>query len=382
MNSCIITFPLEKAGLKPTSDLVNLLCPLSNKTYLITGNYGFNFFEGDKRIKVLGVHYSGGHNLFLRSIRQLCLQITISFKLLKTLKEIDIVIFFIGDYLLLPSMVAKLFNKKLVFVLAGSVFKSLEYKGQFQSEYNNLFFECTKIFVKNLTNINYRLSDNLVVYSRNLITEWDLEKFKDKISIGHRHFVNFEKFRIKKKFQERENLIGFVGRLDGEKGVLNFCKSISMILKKKPDFKFVIIGDGLDKSKIEKYIINNNLSDKIRIIPWIEHDKLPKWLNEFKLLVLPSYTEGLPNIMLEAMACGVPFLGTSVGSISDIIIDGKNGFIMDNNSPECITMNVLRVLKYPDLDDVIEESQFFVKDEFDFNNVLSKWNTLIANIMS
>ena len=73
------------------------------------------------------------------------------------------------------------------------------------------------------------------------------------------------------------------------------------------------------KDNIEAYLVKNNLSDTVKLTGWIPHGELPKYLNELKLLVVPSYTEGLPNIVLEAMACGTPILETSVGGIPDFI---------------------------------------------------------------
>jgi len=60
----------------------------------------------------------------------------------------------------------------------------------------------------------------------------------------------------------------------------------------------------------------------------VDHQELTGYLNEFKVLILPSYTEGLPGVILEAMACGTPVLITGVGSIPDIIDDHVNGFLL------------------------------------------------------
>jgi glycosyltransferase involved in cell wall biosynthesis len=91
---------------------------------------------------------------------------------------------------------------------------------------------------------------------------------------------------------------------------------------------------------------------------------LPTYLNELKLIVLPSFSEGLPNIMIEAMACGTLVLATPVGSIPDYIVDKQTGFIMETNSPECIAKNILRALNFCDIDRVVSNAKSLVEYKF------------------
>ena len=115
-----------------------------------------------------------------------------------------------------------------------------------------------------------------------------------------------------------------------------------------------------------------------RMVGWVSHNDLPDLLNELRLLVLPSFTEGLPNILLEAMACGTPVLSTGVGSVPDVITEGETGFLMDSNSPETIAQSVVRVLGCPDFEVVARRALDHVVTNFTLGNAVDAWTTILA----
>jgi len=366
-NIGVITFPISEAGNIPLSNLVDILEALSNNFYLITGNDGYTFFKDDKRIHAYGIKHERGTNSFTRIIKYIYVQLKISYQLAKVAKKVDLWIFFIGgDSLLLPMLTAKLLREKVVLAFAGSSVGTLKAT-------NDNFFKPVEI----LSKINCMLSNRILLYSPNLIKEWNLEKYRNKISIAHKHFLDFDKFKIKKKFGERDNLVGYIGRLSEEKGTLNFVKAIPEISKEKDNLEFLIGGDGQLCDKIKKHLDENNLNDKVKLAGWIPHDELPDYLNELKLVVLPSYTEGLPNLMLEAMACDTPVLATSVGAIPDMITDGETGFIMGNNSPACIAENVIRAIEHPDLEMIVGNARVLVEREFTYEAAVEKYRKIL-----
>jgi len=139
----------------------------------------------------------------------------------------------------------------------------------------------------------------------------------------------------------------------------------------------LIGGDGQLKETIEKSLQEQGIRSNVDLPGWISHDGLPKYLNQLRLLVLPSYTEGLPNIMLEAMACGTPVLATPVGAIPDVIQDEVTGFIMENNTPECIARSVMRALNHPDLEGIAERGRQYVEKEFTFEKAVERWQEIL-----
>ena len=339
INMGIISLSTTNAGTMPLLDLVKIMFPLVNQLNIISSANAKTKLKNCDNIKIQAFYHKSRKNPIIRGLNFIKTQLKLSFELFQANKNTDIWVFFIlGDILVLPMLTSKLLNKKVILILAGSVHQTYE-------SFNDIFSIPAKILFR----INAKLADKIIVYSPSLIKEWNLNNYENKIEVAHRHIPNFNKFKIKHELKDRDNLIGYIGRLSAEKGILNLIKSFPLILETNPNLKLVIIGDGPEKNFIEKFIKKEKIGNQIELKGWVNHDEIPDYLNKFKLVVIPSFTEGLPNIMLESTACSTPVLATPVGSIKDVISHEENGFIMENNSPETIKENILRALNHENL---------------------------------
>jgi len=231
-----------------------------------------------------------------------------------------------------------------------------------------------------LFNINYSLADRIIADSPILIEAQGLRRYENKVFIGHAHFIDFDKFKVQKPLNKRDNLVGYVGRLSQEKGILNFLEAIPLVIETRDDARFLIAGDGQLRSTVDVYLQQASLSSKVNFVGWVPHDELPSYLNEMKLLVIPSYTEGGPLIAIEAIACGTPVISTLVGLMPDIITDGKTGFILEDNSPECIAKNIIRALSHPDLEEITIRAHTLVEKERSYGAAVKSAQQLLQSL--
>ena len=370
-NIFVITSPRPLAGLTPVHHIISVLSQISPSIYLFTGDNGKSILLEYKKVTGRSVEYLSSHNFIINVLKYANLQIQIMIDMVKQFRHYDVFMFFMAEGLFFPVIMAKVLNKASVLCLASSMPKWAAYTFK-NPLLSRSFTEMEKI--------SYFFSDRIVVYSPRLISEWNLEPYRHKILIAHEHFLDFETFTVTTPHPDRPPLIGYIGRLSGEKGVQHFTKALPAILGDREDLRVLIGGDGQLKDSIVATLQEEGLTDRVDLPGWIPHDDLPPYLNHLRLLVLPSYTEGLPNIMLEAMACGTPVLATPVGAIPDVIIDGKTGFIMENNSPECIAENVIRALNSPDLEEIAENGRRFVEENFTFEKVVENWKKILQSI--
>lgn len=136
-------------------------------------------------------------------------------------------------------------------------------------------------------------------------------------------------FRPADRAQAREQLglnlnselVVYVGRMDVTKGLRELVQAAAILHDHRPRLEVCIVGDGPDKPIIESLIRSQRAGDYIRTFPGCSFDEVSTWITAGDLFALPSYMEGCPNVVLEALACGRPVVATRVGGIPEIMSD-------------------------------------------------------------
>lgn len=147
--------------------------------------------------------------------------------------------------------------------------------------------------------------------------------------------VNLDKFTSIKNKEAQSPYILFIGNLKKEKGVIELLQAFKIINDKYPHLRLKYIGSGSMLSQLESLSKQLSIEDKVDFEGVKAHDELPFWLGNATLLALPSYNEGVPNVVLESMACGVPVVASAVGGIPEVVTK-NTGCLAKEITPECI----------------------------------------------
>ena len=143
---------------------------------------------------------------------------------------------------------------------------------------------------------------------------------------------------IYKKEENRIPILLFLGALIKRKGVIDLLTAVKNVKERENlEFKVLIAGSGEEETLLKTYVEENNLQNIVKFLGWVDTKKKAKLLNEVDILVLPSYNEGLPIAILEALAYGVPVISTNVGSIAEAVIDNQDGFLFDAGDSESLS---------------------------------------------
>lgn len=140
-------------------------------------------------------------------------------------------------------------------------------------------------------------------------------------------------------------VIGTIGKLETQKGHRFLLEAFGAIRDQVPGARLVIVGAGKLDSSLRDLAGVFGLADAVQF-PGLRSD-IPRVLASLDVFALPSLWEGLPIVLLEAMAAGLPVVATRVGGIPDVLVDGETGFLVEPERPELLAGAILRCLTEP-----------------------------------
>lgn len=185
--------------------------------------------------------------------------------------------------------------------------------------------------------------------------------------------INFDKAVLNNKSSNNLNLL-FVGSIDNRKGIFDILDSLESIKNEK--YVLNVCGAATTdyfKEKFEKYLLNNN---KVLFHGYVSGKAKAEIFSKADVLLLPSYGEGLPIVIMEALSAGCLIITSNVGAISEIISE-SNGFIINPGDKKALVNDISYLLENKKFLSTIQENNYYYSSNYSFDSFLKKFMEII-----
>lgn len=369
---CVVTHPLGSAGENATRTLLDILSAITSVS-LITANLPAQSKIRDTHEVIEISNSSAGSAIPVASLRFLRNQLRMVSAIRR--RNDEIVLFFGATSYLLPVVVAKLLGRTVVIEPRGDV--ALTLRLTWETRIPSIVARALAGTVRRLERINFALADAIITYTPGMAEQLKLARYDHKLYTNGARYVDTERFSRTKPYDDRDDIVGYLGRFDEEKGLRTLAEVAQN--PSTPPFRF--IGDGDLRPWLEEFLSDELSDGSVELIGWVDHDEVPGQLNELKLVILPSRpTEGLPTTILEAFACGTPVLASSVSGVPDVVEDGRTGFLMDELSAPNLTSRIAAILARDDLAQISDHCRELVEVEYDNDAAVERYRAILDRI--
>ena len=138
-------------------------------------------------------------------------------------------------------------------------------------------------------------------------------------------------------------LVVYVGRLVAAKGLRELLHAFRSLSRGLPPCRLAIVGDGPMRDELERAVVATGLAGRVHFAGGLEPPAVAAWIRASNLLTLPSWSEGYPNVVVEALACGRPVVATDVGGTRELV-DRSNGILIPPRRPEALANAIRQAL--------------------------------------
>ena len=246
-------------------------------------------------------------------------------------------------------------TKPLIFPRAGKLIEEYETNVVFQVVINFLFRRA-QLFVCQGPNWQTFASDRLKIPNYKIVIVNNWSATDDHLEIGRK--------RIKRKVNGQAKIL-FIGWLVKPKGIQELIEAFKILVKRDLNFKVTLVGDGEERINIVNQLSKFDFSHRIEVLGWkSDRDLLPIFASH-DIFVLPSWHEGMPNAMIEAMACRLSPIVTPVGIIPNYLEDGVHGrFVKPGNVSELVGAFEEQILDVQKSEKMARAAMLLAKQKF------------------
>ncbi|MDX1643780.1 MAG: glycosyltransferase, partial [Thermoanaerobaculia bacterium] len=150
-----------------------------------------------------------------------------------------------------------------------------------------------------------------------------------------------------------DDLLLAVGRLTPKKGFEHLLSACAILRRQGRPLRCIVIGSGRCRARLERLRSDLDLDDVVELRNSVRHDDLPRWYRRAAVFAMPAQVlddgnrDGIPNVLLEAMACGTPVVASRVSSIPEVVEDGRTGLLVPPRDPAALADAIGRLLDDP-----------------------------------
>jgi colanic acid/amylovoran biosynthesis glycosyltransferase len=155
--------------------------------------------------------------------------------------------------------------------------------------------------------------------------------------------IDVERFRYTEVRRQVTQLL-YVGRLAAEKGLRVLFESVRALLAGGYQFRLTLAGDGNDRQELEQLARQLGIYERLDFAGYVDPERVREYLRQSDIFILPSFAEGVPVCLMEAMASGVPVLSTYVGGIAELVESEQTGLLVPAGDSSALSQAIVRYL--------------------------------------
>ncbi len=265
------------------------------------------------------------------------------------------------------------------------VTRHLSIKDTFRNSFKSKIFEfidsaISLHFSYLVCTVSRQIADDLI--SSRLISEKKVKVVYNGIdSENIRDKVLGRTVRSQLGIPEKIPLVGIIARLNAQKGHEYFIRAASGVIPRNPQIRFLIVGDGPLRGSLEKLVAELKIGSSVLFAGY--RTDVAQIISELDIVALSSLSEGLPVVILEAMALGKPIVSFSVGGVPEIVENGKTGLLVGKKDIKALTEAILELSADREKARLMGEAGTrLVKDKFSIEKTTEEYLSVYSSLLN